>query len=86
MRESFGLDKLCVGDSAIVCGSDHRGGVRRRLFDMGFTEGACVRCVGVSPCGDMKAYSVKESVVAVRIKDAVLIKVRRAEGFSDAEH
>lgn len=83
MDDLFGLDLLSVGQSAVICKAEHSGGMRRRLFDMGFTQGTCVRCVGVSPQGDMRAYSVRGSVVALRLCDARLIKVCGIGGGAD---
>ncbi len=46
-----------------------------RLRELGFAEGEAVRCVGVSPGGGMKAYSVMGAVIALRNCDAVYVKL-----------
>lgn len=84
MDERYTLDLLCIGEGAVIRGNGHVGGMRRRLFDMGFTEGTHVLCVGVSPCGDMKAYRVRGSVVALRLTDACRITVKGCSGGRDA--
>lgn len=84
MNERYTLDLLCVGEGAFIRENRHFGGMRRRLFDMGFTEGTRVLCVGVSPCGDMKAYSLCGSVVALRLTDACRITVADRRGGDDA--
>lgn len=84
MSECYTLDLLCVGRGAVICGNEHFGGMRRRLFDMGFVKNAIVRCVGESPCGDMKAFRIRGSVVALRLSDARRIRVFEAEGGKDA--
>ncbi len=84
MSETYGLDRLSVGERAIICENGHFGGMRRRLYDMGFTVGTAVRCVGESPCGDMKAYYVRGSVVALRMADAERICVMGIGGGRNA--
>lgn len=51
------------------------GDIRRRLMDLGFTEGAKVTCV---LCGSgIKAYLVRGSVIALRNEDAVKVHVSK---------
>ena len=83
MSEQCSLDLLRVGEGAVICGNEHFGGMRRRLFDMGFTQNTYVRCVGESPCGDMKAYSIRGSVVALRLSDAKRIYLSGIGGGVD---
>ena len=84
MSECCTLDLLRIGEGAIICGNEHFGKMRRRLFDMGFTENTTVWCVGESPLGDMKAYLVRGSVVALRLTDACRIHARGIGGGKDA--
>lgn len=64
---NLGLNK--VGKIISVSSSD----IKRRLMDIGFNKGVIVRPVlnGKS----MRAYSVKGSVIAIRMEDASLIEV-----------
>ena len=48
--------------------------MRRRLMDIGFTEGTEVKCVLAAPSGEPKAYLVRGSVIALRREDAQLIE------------
>ena len=50
-------------------------GIRRRLLDMGLTEGACATCLYRSPAGDPTAYFVRGAVIALRREDAMDIMV-----------
>ena len=50
-------------------------GIRRRLLDMGLTEGASVTCLYRSPFGDPTAYFIRGAVVALRQEDAENITV-----------
>lgn len=62
--EVVGLDEACQGFS------------RRRLMDLGFTEGAIVRPVLRTFAGDPRAYEVRGTVVAVRHDQAAHVLVQ----------
>jgi DtxR family Mn-dependent transcriptional regulator len=49
---------------------------RRRLMDLGFTEGATIRPVLRTFAGDPRAYEVRGTVVAVRRDQAAFVLVR----------
>lgn len=53
----------------------NKGAIRRRLMDIGFTEGAQVACLRRSPLGDPTAFTVKGAVIALRREDAAGIYV-----------
>lgn len=59
-----GLDEACQGFS------------RRRLMDLGFTEGARIRPVLTTFAGDPRAYEVRGTIVAVRRDQAAHVLVR----------
>jgi DtxR family transcriptional regulator, Mn-dependent transcriptional regulator len=61
----IGLDTACQGFS------------RRRLMDMGFTEGTRIRPVLRTLAGDPRAYQVRGTTVAVRRDQASQVLVRR---------
>jgi DtxR family Mn-dependent transcriptional regulator len=63
--EVVGLDEACQGFS------------RRRLMDLGFTEGALVRPVLQTFVGDPRGYEIRGTVVALRRDQAAQILVRR---------
>jgi DtxR family Mn-dependent transcriptional regulator len=63
--EVVGLDDACQGFS------------RRRLMDLGFTEGAKVRPVLQTFVGDPRGYEIRGTVVALRRDQASQIMVRR---------
>lgn len=47
----------------------------RRLMDLGFTRGAFVRCLFAAPGGGMRAYRIRQTVVALRSGNAKQIKL-----------
>jgi DtxR family Mn-dependent transcriptional regulator len=61
------LDDACQGFS------------RRRLMDLGFTEGASIRPVLKTFAGDPRAYEVRGTIVAVRRDQASHVLVRPAD-------
>jgi DtxR family transcriptional regulator, Mn-dependent transcriptional regulator len=62
-----GLDEACQGFS------------RRRLMDLGFTEGAGIRPILRTFAGDPRAYEIRGTVIAVRRDQAVHVLVRPVE-------
>jgi DtxR family transcriptional regulator, Mn-dependent transcriptional regulator len=61
-----GLDDACQGFS------------RRRMMDLGFTEGAIIRPVLRTFAGDPRAYEVRGTLVAIRRDQAAQVLVRPA--------
>jgi len=49
--------------------------VKRRLYDMGIIKGSKIKLLYTSPSKRIKAYLVKDSMIAIRDKDASLIEV-----------
>lgn len=76
MNSENSLDRLSIGDTAVVVRLRTHGVMRRRLLDIGLTEGTCVECVGRSPSGDPAAYLIRGAVIAIRAEDCTDIIVR----------
>lgn len=70
------LDQMEPGEQALTDGLTCNGILRRRLLDLGFVEGALIRCVGKSPQGDPKAYEVRGAVLAIRAKEGKMIRLK----------
>jgi DtxR family Mn-dependent transcriptional regulator len=66
------LDEVCQGFS------------RRRLMDLGFTDGARVRPILRTFAGDPRAYEVRGTVVALRRDQAAYVLVRPAAAGTPA--
>jgi DtxR family Mn-dependent transcriptional regulator len=69
--EVIGLDEACQGFS------------RRRLMDLGFTDGAVIRPFLRSFAGDPRAYEVRGTLVALRRDQASQILVRPVHTTGD---
>lgn len=74
------LSALRPGDAARVARLEIAPGMRRRLLDLGFTEGAKVRCLFGAPGGDPKAYWVRGAIIALRESDAARVLIGLANG------
>ena len=75
MKESIKMDRLGVGDCAIVYRLENATEMRRRLQDIGLIEGTVIECIGKSPGGDPHAYLIRGAVIAIRAADARQISV-----------
>ena len=64
-----------VGTTVAVTGLSAEGSHRRRLLDLGFVPGTRVAVIRRSPLGDPIAYRVRGATIALRGKDAGLIRV-----------
>ena len=73
------LNQLPVGNTAFVIQLNAAGTIRRRLMDLGFTEGTAVKCVRRSPAGDPTAYLVRGAVIALRREEAAQIIMSPAQ-------
>ena len=77
--EIFRLPQLSCGSSGIIL-SVEPSGISQRLADLGFTQGAKVRCLFAAPSGEPKAYGIRGTVIALRKSDAAAVKVALWKG------
>lgn len=69
------LDKLDIGDYCIVKKINTTNSIRRRLLDIGLIPNTKVSCLYKSPIGNIKAYLIRNSIIAIRKNDASMIEV-----------
>lgn len=69
------LDQLAPGQSAHIGQISAAQHLRRRLLDLGFTEGASARCLFAAPCGDPQAYWIRGAIIALRREDAAGVSI-----------
>lgn len=67
------LNLLPIGRHGRVNRLIANGSVKRRLLDMGFTNGTRVEVLQQSPSGDPIAYQVRGAVIALRSEESSLI-------------
>lgn len=75
------LSTLQLGETAEVVAISHasRGADRRRLLDLGIVPGTKITAETRSPSGDPTAYIIRGALIALRKKQAEMIKIRRTE-------
>ena len=49
---------------------------KRRLYDIGLVIGTKIKLLFLSPSKKIKAYLIRDSIIAIRDKDASKIRVR----------
>lgn len=74
------LCSLAVGKGATVINNTSCGSIRRRLLDIGLTEGTYVKCLFKSPFGDPTAYKIRGAVIALRKEDSKKIIIAENSG------
>ena len=73
------MSKLKKGESAVIKSLLNTSDMRRRLIDIGFSEGSVVTLLCHAPLSDPIAYSIKGSMIALRKEDACLITVEKED-------
>lgn len=71
------LDSLEVGERAVVTAIYGRDDMKRRLLDIGMTQGLELTCVLKSPFGDPRAYWIKGATIALRNEDAENVMIEK---------
>ena len=69
------LDRLAVGMSARVAEVEGSSPMSRRLLDLGLVPGTRVTCTAVSPAGDPAAALIRGAVIALRRRDAAMVRL-----------
>ncbi len=69
------LDKLGAGISGKIKKVGGEGAIRRRLLDMGLTNGASIEMIRTSPLGDPVEYQVRGYRLSLRKSEAKAIEV-----------
>lgn len=79
MRRQCQLSEMKPGERGNISEIAVKGRKKRRLLDLGFTEGTKVACIGESPFGSPRAYMVRGAVIALRTSDTREISVEMEE-------
>ena len=51
--------------------------IKRRLYDIGLVNGTKIKLLLISPSKKIKAYLIRDSILAIRDSDASKIEVKR---------
>lgn len=74
----YSLDKLSLGEHAVIEDVNLSSAMRRRLYDIGLIPNTEVLCVGKSPLGDPVSFLICGSVIALRTSDLKGISIKEA--------
>jgi len=77
MTSTVGMDTLAPGRRAAIQALETRGGMRRRLLDLGFAPGSTVMAL-LAGAG-ITAYLIRGAVIALRREDAHGVRVLPGE-------
>ena len=69
-KKNIPLNELKVGQRGTVSQLLSDTSMRRRLQDIGLTEGTKVECIQKSPSGDPIAFLIRGAVIALRTEDS----------------
>jgi Fe2+ transport system protein FeoA len=69
------LNKFSVGESGVVVAVSGERKIRRRLYDMGITNGAEIYLRKKAPLGDPIEVTVRSYELSLRLTEASLIKL-----------
>ncbi len=78
--EPLTLDKLHIGDTAVITAVNGQGALRCRLLDMGLIPHTQVTLQKVAPMGDPIEIRVRGYELTIRIDDAKNIEVALGGG------
>ncbi|RLD23177.1 MAG: hypothetical protein DRI54_07675 [Bacteroidetes bacterium] len=78
-KDEIRLSNLQPDEKAMIAGisQECKGEIRRRLLDLGFVPGTEISIDLTSPMGDPKAYSVRNTNIAIRNEQAKLILIEK---------
>ena len=72
----YSLDDLPLNKDGYIIDLKSQGALRRRKLDLGLIKNTLIKPVFISPSGDPTAYEVRGSIIAIRKKDAELVKIK----------
>ena len=73
------LDKLPVGETAVITDVGGEGILRCRLLDMGLIPKTKIKTVKVAPMGDPMQISIRGYELTLRLEEAMKITVTQGE-------
>ena len=71
------LDKLPIGETAVITNVGGEEALRCRLLDMGLTPKTKIKIVKVAPMGDPIEIHIRDYMLSIRINDAEKIEVEK---------
>jgi len=69
------LNNLKKGEISKIISIDNNLKIKKRLLDIGLNNNEKIECVLINPSNNMKAYKIKNTVIALRNTDSKYIKI-----------
>ena len=69
------LNNLKKGEISKEISIDNNLKIKKRLLDIGLNNNEKIECVLINPSNNMKAYKIKNTVIALRNTDSKYIKI-----------
>lgn len=79
------LYRLEQGQKGTIVKLLSEGSIRRRLMDLGITEGAEIECAYIAPTKNPVAYRIRGALIALRLEDAIDILVSQENSYWQEE-
>ena len=71
------LNDLKINEEGIIIEIDTNQNIKRRLMDIGFVKGERVKLILKNFGDNMRAYKIKNTVMALRVNDTKNILIRK---------
>ncbi len=71
------LNDLKINEEGIIVKVDTNQNIKRRLMDIGFVKGERVKLILKNFGDNMRAYKIKNTVMALRVNDTKNILIRK---------
>ncbi len=71
------LNDLKINEEGIIIKIDTNQNIKRRLMDIGFVKGERVKLILKNFGDNMRAYKIKNTVMALRVNDTKNILIRK---------
>lgn len=69
------LNNLNKGEVSRIISIDNKLNIKKRLLELGLTNGVLIECILINPFKNMKAYRVKNTIIALRNDDSTFIRI-----------
>ena len=74
------LNNLNKGEVSRIISIDNKLNIKKRLLELGLTNGVLIECILINPFKNMKAYRVKNTIIALRNDDSAFIRIGEVYG------
>lgn len=64
------LSNLSIGQNSKIEILNVNSDIKPRLLDLGFISGTNIRCILKNPSGELSAYLIRQTVIALRKEDS----------------